>query len=475
VPIDRVAVIGLDCAEPSLAFERWAADLPNLSALRNRGCFGELTSCLPPITVPAWSCMASSKDPGQLGIYGFRNRRDYSYDGLSIAMSTAVREPRVWDILTEAGLPSIVVGVPGTFPITRPPLGQMITCFLTPDPADAYGSEEPGRQFTHPPALKHTLREVVGEYMVDVKGFRTDNKAWLLEQIYLMTNRRHQAVMHLAAQPGWKLLWSVEMGTDRIHHGFWQFMDEKHHRYEKGNPFESAIHRYYIHLDRQIGEMVQTLDPSRTAFLVVSDHGAKRMDGGLCFNDWLIREGYLVMKERPAAATKFEFKNVDWPRTKVWGEGGYYGRCFINLQGREPQGVVPRDQYESLRAELIRRLEALPDHEGRAMGTRAYRPEDIYRKVNGVAPDLIVIFGDLHWRSVGTVGNEGIYTFKNDTGPDDANHAQQGMYILALPDGAASPAPRGRIDGPTLYDIAPTILKLLGRPVPPDMIGRPLI
>jgi predicted AlkP superfamily phosphohydrolase/phosphomutase len=427
--------------------------------------------------------MASSKDPGQLGIYGFRNRKDHTYDGLSIAMSTAVKEPRIWDHLSDAGMSSIVVGVPGTFPITRPIKGSMVSCFLTPDPQDAYGSDDPMKQFTSPAGLKNTIRDVVGEYLVDVKGFRTDNKAWLLEQIYMMTNRRHKVVMHLATelQPDWKLLWSVEMGTDRIHHGFWQFFDEKHHRYEKGNMFESAIRRYYVHLDKQIGEMIAALDPSRTAFLVVSDHGAKRMDGGLCFNDWLIREGYMALKDaRGSGGTpaKFEFSSVDWTKTKAWGEGGYYGRCFLNVEGREPGGIVPQRDYERLRDELIHKLEALPDDKGRPMGTRVYKPETIYKKVNGVAPDLIVIFGDLHWRSVGTVGNPSLYTFSNDTGPDDANHAQEGMYILAPPTGNGQvPAtyPRGRIDGPTLYDIAPTILKLLGRPIPGDMVGRPLI
>src|SRR5207244_346334 len=122
-------------------------------------------------------CMASSKDPGTLGIYGFRNRKDHSYDGLDIAMSFSVKEPRVWEILSDAGLPSIVVGVPGTFPILKPIKGQMVSCFLTPNPQDAYGSADPLKQFTHPPELKNTIKDLVGEYMVDVKGFRTDDKA----------------------------------------------------------------------------------------------------------------------------------------------------------------------------------------------------------------------------------------------------------------------------------------------------------
>src|SRR3972149_6179943 len=106
--IEKVAVIGLDCAEPSLMFDRWIDHLPNIRRLMAAGTYGNLTSCMPPITVPAWSCMASSKDPGTLGIYGFRNRADYSYDTLSIATSKAVKEPRIWGILTEQGKSSII-------------------------------------------------------------------------------------------------------------------------------------------------------------------------------------------------------------------------------------------------------------------------------------------------------------------------------------------------------------------------------
>ncbi len=74
-------------------------ELPVLSGLMERGAWGKLESCDPPITVPAWSCMMSSKDPGTLGFYGFRNRKDHSYDGLAFATSEKVRDDRLWDIL----------------------------------------------------------------------------------------------------------------------------------------------------------------------------------------------------------------------------------------------------------------------------------------------------------------------------------------------------------------------------------------
>jgi predicted AlkP superfamily phosphohydrolase/phosphomutase len=195
------------------------------------------------------------------------------------------------------------------------------------------------------------------------------------------------------------------------------------------------------------------------------------MVGGCMFNQWLINEGCLVFKQPPKPKQKFDYKDVDWEKTSAWGDGGYYGRCFINVKGREPGGTVEPSKYEAFRDELARKIEAIKDDEGAAMGNKCYKPEKIYKKVNGVAPDLVVIFGDLRWRSVGLVGADSIYTFENDTGPDDANHAQQGMYILTHP---SLPA-RGRVNGPTLYDVAPTILTQLKQPVPPDMRGRPII
>ena len=463
-PIEKVAVFGLDCCEPSLVFEQWTDHLPNIKRLMDAGTYGTLKSCIPPITVPAWSCMTSSKDPGTLGIYGFRNRADHSYGKLMIATALAVKEPRLWDIIGRVGKRSIIVGHPGTYPITKPIVGQMITSFLTPD------TKDPKITYTHPPALRHEIEELVGEYLVDVRGFRTDNKQWLLDEIHLMTEKRFKVVRHLLAEKPWDLFFMVEMGTDRIHHGFWSHMDESHHRHEVGNPFKDAIFEYYKYVDSEIGKTLEGIDLERTAVWVVSDHGAKAMTGGVLFNQWLMNEGFLRFKTPVDARRKFNVDEVDWNETKAWGEGGYYGRLFLNVEGREPQGTVKSADYEAVRDELAAKIEAIRDHEGRPMGNKCYKPEEIYDRVNRVAPDLLVIFGDLRWRSVGWVGSDSIYTFENDTGPDDANHAQLGMYVLSHP---SLPA-KGRVDGPTLYDVAPTILTQLGVDVPADMKGRSL-
>ena len=205
-----------------------------------------------------------------------------------------------------------------------------------------------------------------------------------------------------------------------------------------GSPFADAIRDYYVHVDKLIGNLLAALpEPDKTAVLVVSDHGAKRIDGGIAVNEWLIREKYLTVSEYPqqpkALGKLLAEGKVDWAKTKVWSEGGYYARVFINVKGREPQGIVEPHEYEALRDELIRKLEALGDENGKPIGTRVYRPEKLYHRCNGVWPDLVVIFGDLYWRSIGSIGYNTVHVFENDTGPDDANHAQDAMFLLPRP------------------------------------------
>src|SRR5690606_30687074 len=180
-------VIGLDCAAPELVFGRYKDELPALASLYRSGFHGELRSCIPAITVPAWSSMMSSKDPGTLGIYGFRNRRDYTYDNMFIATNSYVKEPRVWDIAGEAGKQMILVGVPQTFPI-KPVNGITISSFLTP-------SLESG--FTWPESLAERVLSLAPNYQVDVRNFRTPDKDWLLQQIWDMTEARFEVLNHL--------------------------------------------------------------------------------------------------------------------------------------------------------------------------------------------------------------------------------------------------------------------------------------
>jgi len=261
----------------------------------------------------------------------------------------------------------------------------------------------------------------------------------------------------------------VEMGTDRMHHGFWKDMDPEHRKHVPGGRYERAILDYHRHVDALVGRLLAYADED-TSVLIVSDHGAKRMDGGIRINEWLRQEGLLGLEREPEGRSSTRDCGIDWSRTKVWAEGGYYSRVFLNVEGREPHGTIPAADYERFRDELAQRICAIPDELGNPIPTKVFRPEDVYPEIKGVAPDLIVHFGDLYWRAVGTIGgDEGLHTFDNDTGPDDANHAQHGMFILRAP--GVEPGLR---EGAHLLDIAPTVLELLGQPVPPAMRGASL-
>ena len=143
----KICVLGLDCAAPEVIFgdER----LVNLRRLMDLGVYGRLESVVPPITVPAWMCMSTSQDPGSLGVYGFRNRSDHSYDKLAFANSASIKALAIWDHLAREGKKSIIVGVPPNYPPRRVN-GISIGCFLTPDtvkndftyPAGAQGEDQ---------------------------------------------------------------------------------------------------------------------------------------------------------------------------------------------------------------------------------------------------------------------------------------------------------------------------------------------
>ena len=455
----KILVIGLDCAAPEVVLGD--EKLTHIRRLMRQGCYGRLQSVIPPITVPAWMCMSTSQDPGSLGVYGFRNRADHSYGGLAVANARSITAPAIWDALGREGKRVVLVGVPPSYP-PRPVNGVCVGCFLTPDPAVS--------EFTHPAGLKAEIERLVGTYPVDVTGFRTDDKDWLKDQVYDMTRKHFEVIRYLMTTVDWDYFQFVEIGLDRMHHGFWKYYDRSHRQYEPGSPYESVVPDYYAYLDGEIGRLLELLD-EETIVLVASDHGAQRLEGGFCVNEWLRREGLLVLKEEPAAPVAFSPKLVDWEKTKVWSEGGYYARVFVNVEGREPSGQVPASDLDGVLEDLTGRFLALADDRGQPMGNTVYRPEQIYRSVRNVAPDLIVHFGDLYWRSIGTVGNRELHVQENDTGPDGCNHSEFGVFVLSAPNLPL----RGEIEGMRLLDIAPTLLELSSHAILPSMQGRSLL
>ena len=452
----RMMVIGLDCAAPRLVFDRYRDAMPNLSALMERGTWGPLRSSEPPITVPAWTCMVSGRDAGELGLYGFRNRVP-GETGLRLANGGDVRVKRVWDWLGEHGHRVASLFVPLTSPPT-PVRGQMVSGFMWP------GNDAP---WCFPRGLEAELVDRFGSYRADVENFRADDLDRIYQDIVLMTEQHVEIAEHVWKEKQPDFMMTVEIGVDRFHHAFWRHIDPEHPRHESSNPWKHLGREYYQLLDTHIGRLCALAD-EETAVMVVSDHGARAMHGGFCINEWLIREGYLTLREPPATAAPLDHAQVDWSRTTAWAEGGYYARVFLNVAGREPDGTVAPADLRTLRDKLCSGLANASDDAGIHIPTSVRIPEEHYRQARGFPPDLMVYFDDLRLRAIGSIGGHRIVALENDTGPDSCNHDWDGIFVMS----GGGTVGLGRVEGAEIGDVAPTILGAFEIPRPPEILGR---
>ena len=213
---------------------------------------------------------------------------------------------------------------------------------MLPDPVGRVASTR------YPQALRNEVEDVVGEYLFDCTDFRTEDKVDLLRQIYEMTDKRFKLADHLLRTKPWDLFAMVEMGTDRIYHGFWKDMDPEHRKHLPGGPYEDAILDYHVHVDGLVANLLRHAD-DETAVLVVSDHGAKRMDGGIRINEWLRQEGLLATRSRARGPVE----HARLRHRLVAHEGLGRGRLLLP---RLPQRGGPRAERDDPRG----RLRALP-------------------------------------------------------------------------------------------------------------------
>ena len=453
----RLLVIGLDSMPADLLFSM-KDELPNIGKMMNNGITAVLESCHPPITIPAWMVMMTSKSPGSLGIYGFRHRKGYSYSEGWIANSSSIKAKKVWDYLAEKGLRSCLVGVPPSYP-PYPVNGNLVSCFITPsDKVD----------YTYPKELKQKVEQIAeGKYMFDVV-FRTDDRDTIIKDLYEMTEKRFRVINYLLKEERWDYFMFVEIGVDRLHHAFWKFHDKNHPKYVPNNRYENVVREYYKFIDSKIGELVDSVD-NDTCIMLVSDHGTTSMKGAFCINEWLIEKGYLVLKKYPDKVTDIDKCEVDWSKTRAWGWGGYYARVFLNVKDREAQGVIPKEEYEEFRDELAREMMKIRGPNNEQWDTRVYKPELLYRECNGDKPDLMVYFDNLYWRSAGTIGHKSLYLSENDTGPDDSVHWYDGVFIIYK---KGNERKGMMLDRLSIYDVAPTILAMMGIEPADGMEGK---
>ncbi len=516
----KVVVIGLDSATWTV-IRPWMEEgsLPNLAKLMQGGVSGTLQSVLPPITPPAWTSFMTGKNPGKHGIFHFVETEDGGY-AMNYANATSRRSPTVWKLLNDAGYTVGTMNIPFTYP-PEPLKGFQISGMDTPSESSP---------FIHPLALREELERQLGPLQLDLRflgAMSTDERRnRVLEEMKQLDEQWSKAALYLLEKHPQDVMMFVFMSIDTVQHYFWHYMDKDHFLHDpKVVPqFGDAIRKVYERLDAAAGKIIDRL-PLDTAVFVVSDHGGGPVvDRTVYLNRYLAQLGLLHYQETATSSVRTfgkkvmrgaysllrnsltsrqksrladlfpklhqksemaysSFTSIDWSRTQAYCSEVLASppSIWINLKGLKPQGIVEPSDYESLVTTIIAKLAELTDpRNGQPVIHRVYRRDEIFHgPLAHEGADLI-----LDWWSENSLfstqpsfpedTNEPALVIRehkpSETSEWGGTHRLNG--ILA----ARAPAFQAGLEAENLHliDLAPTILHLLGVPVPQDMDGHVL-
>lgn len=498
----KVLVIGLDGATWNIISLGVAAGkLRNLAKIIRDGVSGVLNSTMPPMTCPAWISFATGKNPGKLGVFNFLNRKAFTYE-LEMVSSLSIDSKCLWEILSDEGLRVGVLNIPTTFPPKK--VNGFLVCGW-PIPSNNVG-------FTYPRKLKSILDDVVGGYEVEraLVAWRQSGEDSFLEGLYGTTEKEARATTYLVERYPWDFFITVFVGTDPIQHFFWKHMDVNHPRHDPkmARKYGEAILEYYEELDSIIGDLIERINWRTTTLIIMSDHGFGPVYERFHINEWLKAKGLLKLKrtslahlwsviphERlysllvrtglrrfleliPSRAREllpmFETSigaHIDWGSTKAYSYGGV-GHIFINLKGREPKGVVnPGKEYEELRHYLIEELLHLGDPiTGKKFKVKAFKGEELYwgEKMDR-APDIVFVVNEFKCQVSESFAFGNVFDYSLLSAHDNAHHNRDGILMVTGKNIKKRKSIRAEI-----VDLAPTILYIMGVPIPRDIDGKVL-
>lgn len=502
----RTFVVGLDAATWDLILP-WvhAGLLPTLERMIDAGVRAPLRSTLPALTPPGWTSAATGRNPGKHNIFNFYRGRA---GGLTPAPVTPndLRSPRVWDIAAQQGLRSVVLRMPLTYP-PQESVGVMVSGIMTPK-----GAED----FVAPASLKATLEAQIPRYRmeVDAENLRQGDLDTFRADAFDLQRVQTEEALHLLQHEDWDLFWVMSHTLDKLQHFFWRYMDHEHPAYPGPGPYEHTIRDFHVAFDRALARYLDALPPG-TNVVLLSDHGSAPLHTYFCVMNWLGAEGFLALHgegvaRRGLAAVGVDAKaltrrlkrmglgwvprlvprtlkgavpqslssfgkvasRIDWRRTRAYCPSAPGSGLWINLAGREPEGIVaPGAEYERVVAELRERLLAYRDpRTGEPVVAAVHRREDIYHGPFAEGgPDLLVETG----RTVCMVEGLGRSALMPaGRGPEErtGNHARDGILVAYGPD----VQPGLELPVAAIEDVAPTVLYLLGLPIDAEMDGRVL-
>jgi uncharacterized sulfatase len=418
----RVAFFGIDGVPYSLIDDN-RERFPNLAALEREGSGGAIDSIVPPESSACWPALTTGVNPGETGVYGFQDRENGSYDTY-VPMGQDVRATRLWDRVADDGRDATVMNVPVTFPPQRN-VQRMVSGFLSPSVEKA----------AYPDDLRDDLEN--SDYRIDVnaKLGHDEDKSEFMQDAHETLDARFEAFRRYVERDDWDLFFGVFMTTDRVNH--FLFRD-----YERDGENREAFLEFYEKVDSYLGRLREAL-PDDVTMVVASDHGFTSLDYEVHFNAWLEQEGWLSYRDD-------DHDSLDDIADETRAYSLIPGRFYLNLEGREPRGRVPQDEYESTRAELKEALEALEGPDGKPVADRVVTKEKAFRgDHDDIAPDLVVIPNHGFDLKAGFKGDEEVF----GVGPRNGMHSFDNACLFVDDD--------ARIDDADLFDIAPTLLELL--------------
>jgi predicted AlkP superfamily phosphohydrolase/phosphomutase len=499
----KVFVIGVDGATFDVILPLVEkGELPNFQRMMKEGTWGELESVIPPSSGPAWSSFQTGKRPGNHGVFDFITKKSNSYEMVYIN-STNVKGPRLWDVLGDYGLKSCVINVMVTYP-PHPMKGFLLTGGLTPK----------GRNFAYPESLAKEIEDKFGAYrMWGVGGITLTEggEEKFINGYFANEMRRMEIARYLMKEKEWDFFMVMLESADPLQHELWKYIDESHPRFDPDAPeyVKHAIPNFYKEVDTFLGEMFQTL-PKDSTILIMSDHGFGPLNRFFLVNNFLMEIGMLKLKraihsrikklvfdritlERlyrlarkvgmDRAAKYFRggtkgkmlstlapsFADIDWGKTKAFAIGAS-GHIYLNVEGREPEGIVePGQEYYRVRDLIIKKLLSVTDPKtGLNAVEKVLAGEELHRgRFAQKAPDISFLpargFSTLHREQFVSPS-----TFIDS--PSCGTHRINGIMLLFGPDINSNKQTKEA----KIFDLAPTILHLFGLPIPEDMDGRVL-